>query len=126
MITPVYLFALILVLSFLILKIMRLRMREQVGLGDARNPELMRAIRAHGNFIEMVPFALIIMVLLELQSAPPLALHLYGAGWVVARIAHAQGLYQSAGRSWGRTIGAVTSLFLLVVGAAAAAAMAVF
>lgn len=125
MTASIYIFLLTLILTFTIMKIVRIRMTKRIGLGDGDDPELIRAIRVHGNFVEMVPFGIIILLVLELQDAPVIALHLYGAAWVIARIAHAQGIYSSPGTSMGRTVGAVGSLLLLLGGALAAAVMAV-
>lgn len=64
----------------------------KTSIGDAGNPELLQRIRRHGNFIEFVPFVLVLMVLAELQGAGALWLHAAGVLLVVGRIAHPFGL----------------------------------
>jgi uncharacterized protein len=62
------------------------------SIGDAGKPELLQKIRRHGNFIEFVPFVLVLMVLAELQGAGSLWLHAAGVLLVIGRIAHPFGL----------------------------------
>lgn len=118
MITSFYILPLTLILLYMFYRIIKYRRGLRIGLGDGGDLRLNQAIRAHGNFIEVVPFALIIMFLLEMEGAPAWALHLYGAALVISRIAHAQGMYQSAGESLGRMTGTLTTLFLLLAGSA--------
>lgn len=118
MITSLYILPLTLILLYMFYRIIKYRRGLRIGLGDGGDLRLNQAIRAHGNFIEVVPFALIIMFLLEMEGAPAWALHLYGAALVISRIAHAQGMYQSAGESLGRMIGTITTLFLFLAGSA--------
>lgn len=45
---------------FLSVRVVRIRRQEKVGIGDGNNVRLRRAIRAHGNFAEYVPLAVIL------------------------------------------------------------------
>ena len=83
----------------------RMRGKTKINLGDGGNPELLRAIRAHGNNTEYVPFALILMSLLALQQASVMLLHGLGLALTLGRIAHGLGLSRSAGLSLGRGLG---------------------
>ena len=56
-----------LALSGLVIR-QRLRHGVPIGLGEAEG--LLRASRAHGNFAEYVPFALVLILLLEQGGAP--------------------------------------------------------
>ena len=114
MITGFYAALLGLLLVVLIMSVVRRRLYFKVGLGDGGIKELEQAIRAHGNFVEIVPFALILLFIMEYQDTNPLYLHIYGITLVIARILHAQGLYQSPFRSFGRLTGTVlcNTLFL--------------
>jgi uncharacterized protein len=85
--------------------ISRLRGQLHVGLGDGGAKILQRAVRVHGNFAEFVPLALILLLIAELQGAPPLVVHALGVALLVARVAHAAGLYRSSGTSPGRFFG---------------------
>lgn len=91
------------------------RFRLRVGIGDGADSRLARAIRIHGNAIEYVPIALILMLVAELNGARPALLHVCGIFLVVARIAHAVGLKRSAGLSIGRGIGVVGTVVVIAV-----------
>jgi uncharacterized protein len=64
----------------------------KASIGDAGSAELLQRIRRHGNFIEFVPFVLVLMILAELQGAGSLWLHAAGVLLVIGRIAHPFGL----------------------------------
>ena len=100
----------------LIANVIRLRFKHQVGLGDGGEDELIKAIRMHGNFIETVPLALILMLLLEIQVAMPAILHGLGLFLVIGRAAHAYALYQTDGTSYARVAG--TLMTVTVIGLA--------
>ena len=55
----------------LVLPIARHRHARRIGLGDGGDTLLARRIRVHGNFIEHVPFALLVLALLELCGLAP-------------------------------------------------------
>tara|TARA_X000001036_G_C20667004_1_gene801071 strand:+ start:1044 stop:1463 length:420 start_codon:yes stop_codon:yes gene_type:complete len=50
--------------------------------------ELTRTVRAHGNFVETVPIALIIMLSAELSEVSFLYLHIGGVLLILGRLAH--------------------------------------
>jgi uncharacterized protein len=62
------------------------------SIGDANSPELLQKIRRHGNFIEWVPFVLVLMMLAELQGVGKTWLHAAGLLLLVGRLAHPFGL----------------------------------
>ncbi|BBT66206.1 hypothetical protein WP8S18E04_15900 [Aeromonas caviae] len=80
---------LFLLLSFWVVK-RRAQFRVMIGEGEA--PEMLAAIRAHGNFAEYVPLTLLLMALCELAGAGSLWLHLGGVLLLVGRILHAIGI----------------------------------
>ncbi len=59
---------------------------------DAGSADLLLKIRRHGNFIEWVPFVLLLMILAEAQGAGRLWLQAAGALLLIGRIAHPFGL----------------------------------
>ena len=75
-ITPIYAGLLTLVFVALSVRVIGGRRMAGVGLGDGGNRLLLRKTRAHGNFAEYVPFALILMALAELQAGPGWVVHL--------------------------------------------------
>jgi len=77
---------------FLASRVSAARGTHKVGLGDGDHPDMLVAIRAHGNNAEFVPLALIVMLLAELCGGNPAVLHVYGGGLLLARVAHWIGL----------------------------------
>ncbi len=68
-----------------------LRGKTGISIGHGDNPELLLAMRRHGNFVEFVPFAVILLGLLEMNGVGTTSLHVLGAVLVVARVCHAVG-----------------------------------
>lgn len=95
-----------------------LRGKLQVSVGDGGHPELLLAMRRHGNFVEYVPLALILIGLLELNGVTGTAIHALGAGLVVARICHAVGLKADTVNSVPRGIGAGGTALITIVASA--------
>ncbi len=90
----------------------RLRGKKRIFLGDGGDPEMLAAIRAHGNFMEFVPLCLILIYVVS---------DFYGF-WTVAilslallagRLLHAGGILGFI--PMGRTVGAATTVVLLAV-----------
>ncbi len=117
MITAFYAGLLGLWLCYLYTAVVKYRREYHVGLGDGDKEDLHKAIRIHGNFTETVPYVLIIMILLEMMSAPHLwILHVFGAGLIVSRLLHFMGLRKSSGASRERTIAGGMTIGLIIAG----------
>lgn len=113
-ITAVYASLLAILYVVLSFRVAQRRIRFQVGLGTGQSTELERAVRIHGNFAEYVPIALLLLAFLETGGGPAWAVHVAGAGLLVARGLHALGLTQSSGRSPGRFSGVVTTWLIIL------------
>jgi uncharacterized membrane protein YecN with MAPEG domain len=96
------------------------RVKFKIDIGDGGNPQMLQRIRAQANFVEYVPLALILLILVETAKIGP--------GWlpaamavalVVGRLWHAQGLLSSPGTSVGRFMGANLTVLVILVGAVA-------
>jgi len=72
--------------------VVRTRRRHQVPIGHGEVEELERAIRAHGNFTNYIPFALLLLLLAEMYGTPVLLLHVMGASLLIGRVLHAVSL----------------------------------
>ncbi len=118
-ITPVYAGLFTLFFIFLSLRVVLVRRSARVSLGDGGNQELTRRMRVHGNFIEYVPLALILMALAELQGQPAWILHLIGAALALGRLAHAYGIGAAPQIMRLRVLGMVLTFAALATGAAA-------
>jgi uncharacterized membrane protein YecN with MAPEG domain len=124
-IIPLYLAplaALYLVLSF---RIIGLRRAMKVALGHAGDKALERAIRVHGNFNEYVPLIGLLLVVLELKSAPAMVLHILGAALLVGRLLHAYGMSQVKENFRFRVTGMLMTFATLAVSAIALVVMSV-
>lgn len=121
-VTALYAALLALVLLVLSIRVIATRRRLRIAIGDAGDDSLARRIRAHGNFTEYVPLALILMLAGEMGGAPDWMLHALGAVLVLGRVTHAWSL--SAHSIPGRTIGMSLTFLVLFAGAAVAAAAA--
>ncbi len=82
-------------LIVLSLRVSFVRRDARVALGDGDNEMLRRRIRAHGNFVEFVPIALLLLALAEHTGLGSLFIHLFGivllAGAHLARLRHLPG-----------------------------------
>lgn len=94
-----------LLVLFLAMRVSQLRMRHQVALGDRDIPELMRAIRVHGNTIEQVPIFLIQCACYEIYLGAGFFLMTIVAVFLLARLVFAWGLSRAT-LSPARRIGA--------------------
>lgn len=124
-ITMFYAGVLALLLLAMSFRLVSLRRRLRVGLGSGGDEALERQMRAHGNFCEYVPIALILLLLLEASTVASVwLLHGLGIVLVVARILHGFfGLNRQSGTSFGRFWGtalswlviALTGLYLVAI-----------
>ncbi len=94
-IVPCYAAALAVLFVVLSIRAIRVRRSLKIAIGDAGNPVMARAMRVHANFAEYVPFALLLMVLVEVQGAPAWGLHGLGVALLLARLSHAYGVSQA-------------------------------
>lgn len=98
----------------LMLRVGNKRMSQKVSIGDGGDAGLIARIRAHGNYIENAPLALIGLFALAMMNAHVIALHIFGAGFLIGRLAHAHGMDQENALGKGRTIGALLTLLTLL------------
>lgn len=87
-VTLMYLALLSLVYSALALAVVGLRRKHSIPFGDGGNESLLRAIRAHGNFIEYVPLTALLVASLEAMGAPASHVHLLMGLLLFARVIH--------------------------------------
>lgn len=120
-IVPIYAALLAVLFLGLSVRTLRLRRRHRVAIGDGGSEQLARAIRAHSNFAEYVPMALILLAILEGLQARPSLLHGLGAALLIGRAIHAAGLSSSPEPMALRVAG-----MTLTLGSLCAAALAIF
>ena len=117
-VTGFYAALLALLLLGLAMRVVVMRWRTKTGIGDGGDRGLGRAIRAHGNAIEYVPIALVLLLVAELGGASPTLLHGCGIALVAARVVHATGLSRTAGASLERVAGTIGTFTVIAVLAA--------
>ena len=93
-ILPVY--AAFLAIFFVVHSIRTIRQRRKlkIGLGDAGNKDMQRAMRVHANFAEYVPLCLLMIYLVEQSGVYAWFVHALCLGLLVGRLSHAYGVSQ--------------------------------
>jgi uncharacterized protein len=93
------------------------RVKHTINLGDGGDPELLRRVRGQGNFIETVPIALIMLIVMEASGASATWLHGLGSLLVFGRLCHYAGI-TGLGPFVLRPVGMVSTLttYLLACG----------
>ncbi|MEX0644909.1 MAG: MAPEG family protein [Parvularculaceae bacterium] len=105
-----------LLLIYISYRVGQARNKYGVNLGDGGNPDVLKAIRVHGNYTEYAPAALLGLFALASLGAHVLTVHFLGAVFFLARIAHLLGLGMGVWEQ-GRFVGTLfTMLTLLATG----------
>lgn len=104
----------VLLMLFLAFRVVGYRRAQKIGIGDGGDKRLARRVRAHANFIEYVPLALLMLALLELAGLEAKWLWAMGGTLLVSRILHAAGLSRHSGHSIGRFWGTLLTWVVLV------------
>ncbi len=116
MLTLFYAGALTLIALFLSFKTVQQRLGTGILLGTGESFELLQANRAHGNLVENAVFFLILTGLMEVSGQfSNLTIGILGDIFILARISHAYGIFQAESSSMFRTVGAVTSMVVLLI-----------
>jgi uncharacterized membrane protein YecN with MAPEG domain len=89
------------------------RVRSGIDAGDGGVAKLAQAIRAHGNFVEQAPLALIVIALAEAAGGRAFVVHILGAALAAARLASAYALNRSLGQSPLRQFGGGVGVLVL-------------
>jgi uncharacterized membrane protein YecN with MAPEG domain len=114
-VTALYAALLGLLFGVLTLLVVKGRIGSGVMLGTGEDRRLYRAVRAHANFAEFVPLALLLMALNEGLRVSSFLLHGLGIVLVLARVLHAIGLSREPDLRAGRGPGAVLTLAVIIV-----------
>jgi uncharacterized protein len=105
-------------LIFLTFRVISLRRGKQISFGDGGVPALTHAIRAHGNFIEYVPLALVLLLLVELGGGAKGTVHGLGVLLILGRVLHIWGVMPVDGPFFARVAG-ISLTLVMILGAAA-------
>ncbi len=102
-------------LAFLYLYVVNGRMKYKIGLGDGGLEQLTKRIRIHGNFVETVPYLLILMAILEDTEHSIYLLHAYGIGIILTRILHFIAISRTSKGSNTRLASGILTITLIVI-----------
>ena len=118
-IVPAYAGVFALIYLFLAIRVSMLRGGAQVMIGNGGNPRLERAIRAHGNCGEYVPFSLLLLGFMEMQRNSAYLLHGLCLLLIVGRSIHAFAISQTSETMALRVTGTLMTHAVLIVAAIA-------
>ncbi len=116
--TSIYAAILGLLAALLTVNVIVNRVRAKVDVGDGGVASLAQAIRAHGNFAEHTPLALLLIGLVEAFAYRSPVVNGLGAVLLAARLLSAWGLNSTLKQSFGRQAGATLTILVTAVSAA--------
>jgi uncharacterized membrane protein YecN with MAPEG domain len=123
-VTSLYAGLLALLFVFLATRVIKARRQYHVAIGTSHRL-VERAARAHGNFAEYVPFALLLMALNEINGLPDWTLHVFGTLLVVGRVLHAIGISQEPENFRWRVLGMSLTFVTMLFSAATLLGLAI-
>ena len=115
MITGIYAGIAGLMLIWLSVRVISVRRRTRISVGPAGNDELERAMRVQGNFVEYTPLTLILILAIEMMGFSAIAVHIFGATLIAARLIHFLGFRSAAAPGILRVGGMAITFTLLLV-----------
>jgi uncharacterized membrane protein YecN with MAPEG domain len=116
-VVPAYAGLLALIYVFLALRVSRMRGAARAMIGTGGNPRLERAIRAHANCAEYVPFALLLLGFMELQRNSSYLLHLLCLMLVAGRVIHALNISRADESIAVRFVGTLLTQAVMIIAA---------
>ena len=103
----------------LALGVIKIRLGKNISLGAGDNDELEKAIRSHANLTEWAPIGLLLIVILELNSAPFWLVAPPAIAFVAGRMLHPKGLLSNSESSLKkRTLGMRLTIYSILALAA--------
>lgn len=77
---------------WLSLKVIGVRHRRKVSLGDGSEPELVKAMAAQSNALEYLPISLILLFVIEFNGGHLWLIHGLGIALLIGRVIHARAI----------------------------------
>lgn len=96
---------------WLMIRVGQVRTSEKVSVGDGGNDKVIRRMRAHANFGESLPIALILIAAIELATGSATWLWVVGGVYMLGRIAHGVGM-DGGNLGKGRMVGTILTLLI--------------
>ena len=88
MVTSLYAGILALIYVVLSIYVVMGRYKHRVIFGDDGNPDMVKRVRIHGNFVEYVPLTLLLLLMYEMQAGSIYMIHALGIAFVIGRLLH--------------------------------------
>jgi uncharacterized protein len=101
--------------SLLAIQVIVKRVRLKIEWGDGANLSMAQAVRAHANFGEHVPMALLALGASEIAGAHPSMTIACAVTLFIARVLSAAGLSRSLGPSFARQAGASLTILVTII-----------
>ena len=111
--TPIYAALIAFVFLWLSARVILFRRGHLVSLGDGGDPALLTRVRGQANCAEYAPIGLLLLLMVELQGAPGLAIHILGLMLLTGRVAHAAAFYGAKPAIGPRILGMALTLFMI-------------
>lgn len=118
-ITPLYAALITFIYFVLTWRVIMYRRANRLSLGDSGDKNLLKRMRTQANCAEYAPLGLILILLVELQGAPAIAVHGLGLLLLAGRVVHPLGFAVTPQKIILRQIGMMltfASLLLAAVG----------
>ncbi len=125
-ITPLYAALVTLVYFVLTWRVIMYRQANRLSLGDSGDKNLLKRMRTQANCAEYAPLGLILILLVELQGAPAIAVHGLGLLLLAGRIIHPLGFAVTPQKIILRQLGMLLTFACLLLAALGLLAHAVF
>jgi len=93
------------------------RYKEKVALGNGDSDLVEVRSRVYGNFTEVVPLAILLMLIAELGGAPIWVIHWMGGLMIISRLSHAKGLLTPPRYGAYRMAGMLLTMAVFLIGA---------
>jgi len=87
------------------LKVIGIRRRDKISVGDGGNEELLRAMRAQANLLEYAPLTLVLLACAEINGVHRLLIGLLALVFIAGRILHPAGIRSAESPGSARVLG---------------------
>jgi len=106
--------ALALLCVMLAFKVIGIRRRDKISVGDGGNDELLRAMRAQANLLEYAPLTLILFACAELNGVHWAILLLLALAFITGRVLHPVGIRDENSPFKARVLGMQLTLIVMI------------
>ena len=113
-VTALYAGILSLVMVALAVNVTMHRATLRVPMGDGGNPIMLRMIRLHGNAVEYLPLALVLMAIYEINGGWHAALHAAGLALILGRVLQSWNMWSTEIAGFGRVSGQALTWLTIV------------